>query len=280
MPAIARLVHRTVFFQDPEKLRHRRRAKGLTSRQRQFERRGLQMRAQNQKVVRIDQSLFRIAAEEIFGMIDQILVERTARRHVDRGSRPSAAAGTADLLPGAGNGSGIAAKNRGVEVADVDAEFESIRADHAADGTVAQPVLDLAPLQWQIATAVTAYRAALAESIRERLLQVAEEDFDLQPSSPEDDGLHPAAQEGLGDPLTLQRRGAPDAQLSIQHRWVVEEEALGPARCAVVVNQRDGAAGQPLGQLLRIGDGGRTADHDRVTVIERADPPQTAEHVR
>src|SRR6266550_2237045 len=33
-------------------------------------------------------------------------------------------------------------------------------------------------------------------------------------------------------------------------------------------------------ELLRICDGGRAADHDWVTVIEGAHPPQAAEHVR
>ena len=90
-------------------------------------------------------------------------------------------------------------------MADVDAQLQGVRADHAPHRTVAESVLDLAPLQWKVATAVATDRAALAEPIRERLLQVAEKDFDLQTSSPEDDGLHPTAQERLGDPLALQR---------------------------------------------------------------------------
>src|SRR5436189_5824950 len=105
-------------------------------------------------------------------MVDEVLIERTGRCHIDRrGSFPSSS-GTADLWPGAGNGSRVAAKNRGVEVADIDAKLQCIRADHAPHRTVAKSVLDLAPLQRQVATAIPADRAALAESIRERLLQV------------------------------------------------------------------------------------------------------------
>src|SRR5207244_9115528 len=156
------------------------------------------MRAEDQQVVRVDQSLLGIAAEEIFGMIDEVLVQWAARRHVDRRRRPSPATGPPNLLPGACDRAGIAAEHGGIEVADIDAQLERVRADHAAHRTIAESVLDLAPLQRQVATAVAADRAVLPEPIRERLLQVAKEDLHLQPSSSKDDGLHSAAPEGLG----------------------------------------------------------------------------------
>src|SRR4030088_1396436 len=65
--------------------------------------------------------------------------------------------------------------------------------------------------------AIAANRSRLAETVRERLLQVAEQDLDLQARPAEDDRLHSGAQEGLGDPLTLERRRAPDAELPIDN---------------------------------------------------------------
>ncbi len=62
--------------------------------------------------------------------------------------------GATGLLPGAGDGAGIADENRRIEAADVDAEFERVRACDAEDLAVGQLALDLAPLLGQIAAAV------------------------------------------------------------------------------------------------------------------------------
>src|SRR5438552_12149630 len=104
-------------------------------------------------------------------MVDEVLVQRAARRHIDRRRRPSPAARPPNLLPGACDRAGIAAEHGSIEVADVDAQLQGVRADHAPHRTVAESVLDLTPLQWKVATAVAADRAGLAEPIRERLLQ-------------------------------------------------------------------------------------------------------------
>src|SRR5207302_11279224 len=225
-----RLVDRAVFFQDAQQFRDRRLTEGLAVRQRQLEGRGLEVRAEDQQVVRVDQSLLRVSSKEILGMVDQVLIERAARRHVDGGRGTAAPAGAADLLPGAGDRSGIPAENGGIEVPDVDSQLEGVGANHAADRSVAKTVLDLAPLQRQVPTAVAADRPRLAQPVGERLLQVAEQDFDLQARASEDDGLHPAAQKRLGDLLALQGGGAPDAKLAIDHWRVVKEQALGSAR--------------------------------------------------
>src|SRR5256885_16787204 len=82
-------------------------------------------------------------------MVDQVLIERAARRYVDRGGGTTAPAGAADLLPGAGDRSRVPAENGGIEVPDVDSQLERVGANHATDRSVAQPVLDLAPLQRQ-----------------------------------------------------------------------------------------------------------------------------------
>src|SRR5205807_9405078 len=98
---------------------------------------------------------------------------------------------------------GVTAKNGGIEVPDVDSQLEGVGANHTTDRSVAQTVLDLAPLQRQVPTPIAADGARFAQPVGERLLQVAEQDFDLQARASEDDGLHPAAQKRLGDLLAL-----------------------------------------------------------------------------
>src|SRR5438270_3506804 len=105
------------------------------------------MRAEDQQVVRVDQSLLRVPSKEILGMVDEVLIERATRRHVDGGRSTTTPTGAPDLLPGAGDRPRIAAENRGIEVPDVDPQLERVGTDHASDGPIAQAVLDLAPLQ-------------------------------------------------------------------------------------------------------------------------------------
>src|SRR2546425_13375263 len=138
------------------------------------------MGAEDQQVVGVDQSLFRVSPKEVLGMVDEVLVQRAARGHIDGGGGTTAPSSTPDLLPGAGDRPGVAAENRGIEVPDVDPQLERVGADHAADRSIAQAVLDLAPLQREVPTPVAADRPAFAKPVGERLLQVAEQDLDLQ----------------------------------------------------------------------------------------------------
>src|SRR6202521_4680464 len=181
------------------------------------------MRAEDQQIVGVDQSLFRVSSKEVFGMVDEVLIERAARGHIDGGRGTPAPPRTPDLLPGAGDRPGVATENGRVQVPDVDAEFERIGADDATHRSVAQPVLDLAALQGQVSAAIAADRPGFAESIGERLLQIAEEDLHLQASAAEDDGLLPVAQKRLRNPLTLERGRAPYAELAIDDRRGVKQ---------------------------------------------------------
>ena len=95
-------------------------------------------------------------------MVDEVLVQRIAGRHVNRGRRPPPPPGPADLLPGTGDGARIAAEDRGIKVANIDPQLQGIGADHAAHRTVAKAVLDLAPLQRQVAAPVAADGPGLA----------------------------------------------------------------------------------------------------------------------
>src|SRR4029077_606992 len=153
--------------------------------------------------------------KEVFGMVDEVLIERAARGHIDGGRSTTAPPRPPDLLPGAGDRAGVATENGRIQVPDVDPKLERIGADDATHRSVAQPVLDLSPLQGQVSAAIAADRPGLAEPIGERLLQIAEQDLHLQAGAAEDDRWHAAAQNRLRDPLTLERGRAPDAELAI-----------------------------------------------------------------
>src|SRR5260370_26883879 len=104
-------------------------------------------------------------------MVHEVLIERAARCDIDGGRGTTAPSRTPDLLPGAGDRPGVAAENGGIQVPDVYPQLERAGADDAADRSVAQAVLDLAPLQREIPTPVAAARPGFAEPIGARLLQ-------------------------------------------------------------------------------------------------------------
>ena len=91
-------------------------------------------------------------------MIHQVLVQRTARGDVDRGRGAAPATCPADLLPGARDRAGVAAQDRGIEMTDVDAELQRVGTNDTSHRPIAQTVLDLASLQWEIAAAIAANR--------------------------------------------------------------------------------------------------------------------------
>ena len=159
VPGIPGLVDGAIFFENAQQLGDGRLPKGFAVGEGQLEGRRLQMGAQDQQVVGIDQPLFRVEAQEILWVVHQVLIERAARRDIDRGCGAAPATGATDLLPGAGDRSRITAQHGGIEMPDVDAELQRVGTDHAPHRSVAQAVLDLASLQREIPTAIAANRA-------------------------------------------------------------------------------------------------------------------------
>src|ERR1700730_15397327 len=113
-------------------------------------------------------------------MVDEVLIERAARGDIDGGCGTTAPSRPPDLLPGAGDRPRVATENDRVQVPDVDPELERIGADHATHRSVAQAVLDLAPLQRKISAAIAANRPGFAEAIGERLLQKVHQNLHLK----------------------------------------------------------------------------------------------------
>ena len=95
------------------------------------------------------------------------------------------------------------------------------------------------------------------------------------------DGLNVGLEEGRSDARGLQRVGPADAEGRIEDRRVVDHDVLLGARRAVQIgrDQPHRSVDQLLGQLPRVGDGGRGQDEARVGSIEAAHAPQPAQHV-
>ena len=74
--------------------------------------------------------------------------------------------GSAGLLPGGGDGAGVAGQDGGLELADVDPELERSGGHHGIDLTIPQTLLDRAPFERQVAAAVTAHFFGLVASFR------------------------------------------------------------------------------------------------------------------
>src|SRR6266705_5476305 len=116
----------------------------------------LEVMHQQMQVVGIHEAGLRRTLEHVLRMLDDVLVDR-GRGGDEEGRRQILAPpGPTHLLPRRGDRSGIAKKHGGLKGTDVDAELERVRRDDAADRTVAQTLLDGAPLGWEVATAIAA----------------------------------------------------------------------------------------------------------------------------
>ena len=119
-------------------------AERFVGRERQLERRALDVIDEDVQVVGIDQRPLGRGVEEVRRVADDELIERRAARDHHRRRPAGAAAGAPGALPRRGNRPRIAGHHRDVERADVDAELERVGRDDRADGALAQPFLDLA----------------------------------------------------------------------------------------------------------------------------------------
>src|SRR5204863_7537896 len=71
-----------------------------------------------------------------------------------------------------------------------------------------------------------------------------------------------------------------DTELSIHHRRIVEENVLFAFTGAALAYELERLPRQPLGQFLRVGDGGGSANELRLAAVELADAGETAEKIR
>src|SRR5438093_477033 len=146
MPFASRSMDEAALGQEFQDLGNVVTAKQLAGLERQLKRGALKMADQNMNVVGIDQAHLGRLAQKIFRVMDNELIQWRAGRH-EHGHRHSAAtAGTSDALPGRSDRARITCKHGGIETANIDAEFQGIGRNDAADMALSQSPFDLAAL--------------------------------------------------------------------------------------------------------------------------------------
>ena len=220
------------------------------------------------------------ALEDELGVADDVLIERQTGGDKDRKRGGTRAPGTTNLLPQAGNAAGVAAEQRRLQIANVDAEFERVGGGHGAHLAAAQPCFDGAPLGGHIAATIAAHGALHVQPrVVQALAQVGEQQFGGQPRAAEDDALHVAAHSARANCLCLEDGAAAQAKLQVINGRVVEDDLLLAARRAVAGNAVHLLLEQRLGQLAWVGNRGAGANELRLAAIVGANALQAAQHV-
>ena len=238
------------------------------------------MVGQHRQIVRVEQRPLDRLAEKVARVRDQILVERkrAGDQHRDRSFKPSP--GPPGLLPRAGDSARIASHHAGVELPNVYPQLERVGRHDGAHFPLPQSLLNGAPLVGKVATPIALHRLGITPLGGDRIAQVAQHNLGGQPGAGKDNGLHISLEEADSDLLRRQGGAAPDAELPIHQRGVVEDKVLLPPWSAIVVHQRDRGLDEFLGQLARVGDGGGGANKAGSRAIEATHPPQSPQHVR
>ena len=276
---MTRPVHESRLLQHAQHLLHVDLAIGLIGGERQLEGRALHVIHQDVEIVGIDQRVFRRGIEEVRRMPHDKLIDWRARRHHDGRRLTGPTAGTTGTLPGGGDGPRISGHHADVQGADVDAELERVGGHDAAHLTSAQTLLDLAPPQRQVATAIAANAFGHARHVFKVFFQVGRQDLGGEPALREHDHLEVAPQELTRHTPRFRHVRAPNPQLAIDHRRIDEHEELLAPRRAAPAHERERPLREPLRQLQRIGDGRRRTDELRVRSVVTANALQPSQHV-
>ena len=235
---------------------------------------------QDLEIVGIDQPVLGRAAEKVVGVLRHKLIERSTRGHEYRRRGPIAPPRAARALPGGSDGARVGSEHGDVERADVNAELERVRRDHAQQAPLAQIALDGAPLERQVTATIPAYSLRDSGRSRKILPQVSHQDFRGQARIRKDDGLESPAHERPRDAARLVHVRAADAELRVDHRRIVEDEKLFGRGRAVFLDLSHRLSGQPRRELRRIGDGRRGRNELRPGAVKRRDALQPTKHVR
>ena len=193
---------------------------------RQLERRTLQVADEDMDVVGIHQPLLGWLVQEVLRMVDDELIERHAGRDHHCNRHSAAASGTSDALPGRRDSPGVTGKHRDIETADIDPKLQGVSGHHAANSPVSQAALDLTPLIRQIAAAIPDDGFLRRRSGFDSRLQVAHKYLGHQPAIGKDNRRDIPLQERRRNLLGLIHVRAPNAELLVHHRRVIEENVL------------------------------------------------------
>ena len=127
------------------------------------------------QVVRVQAGLLGRALEEVFGVMDDVLVHGRRRGDQDRDARALTAAGSPELLPGRGHGPRVAREAGRIEAPDVHAQFQGVGGDDPQDLAITQAALDGPALCGQVAAPVATHSFARPEALPERFPEACQE---------------------------------------------------------------------------------------------------------
>src|SRR5579863_1909405 len=99
--------------------------------------------------------MLRRTSEKVIGVLHDELIEWRRGSHQHGARAPAAASGAPRTLPGGRNRARIACHDCGVERSNINAEFERVCRNHAANSAFAQTVLDFSPFAREISPAIT-----------------------------------------------------------------------------------------------------------------------------
>ncbi len=263
-------------LQELEQLVDRQPPKILARLERQLEGCRTDVVEQDQQIIGLDQRLFGGAPKEVLRVARQELVERIRCSYQNGQGGLVAAPGAAGLLPGAGDGAGIAGQDSRLELSDVDTEFERSGCHDRIDLAFAQSLLDRTSFERQVAAAVAAYLPGLVAAFG---AQVGEHQLDCRARPAEQDGLDVLAEQIARQAHAFHQNAAAYAELFVNQWGIVDDEVLVTVGCAVVVDHHHVVFDQFSRQLARVANGGRGHDELRVAAVVARHPSQTPQHV-
>ncbi len=187
-----------------------------------------QMVGQDGRVIGIQVGLLHRSAEEELRVGRQVLVQGRGAGDEDDQRRAGPASGPAGLLPGAGDGAGVADHNAGRHLPDVHAQFQRVGGDDGPDGPLPQAALNLPPLRGQVAAPVAPDGGGVLPPRGGPFPQVAQEDLGAQAGAGEEDRLQVCREDAVGQVQRGQEERTAEAERRVYQRRVVEEDVLLP----------------------------------------------------
>src|SRR5690606_6859448 len=156
VPAVLDAMQRFFLDQKFQHVLQRLPAKVLSLLKRKLIRSAFDMIDQDNQIVGVNARLLRRMLEKKLRIFDNVLIERIAARYKEGDGAFRPPPGAARLLPRTGDAAGIAVQHARLQLADIDAELERVRAYNAANVAAAQTAFNFAAKLGQVAAAVAA----------------------------------------------------------------------------------------------------------------------------
>ncbi len=247
----------------------------------QFKAAAFQMLDQDLGIVRIDPRMFDRGRDQLLGRARDKLIKGHARSHHDAHSRLFATPRATKALHRSCERSRITCAHDRIEGTDIDAKLKRVCRNDAADISLPQSSLDLAPLIRQIPAAIGVHPIRIeARILLQTVTQILEHDLDRVPALPKDQRRNIRADQVFRETHRRFDIARAHPKLGVNDGRVVEHDAPRPARCAALRDHLRGLAENLRRMLARVSDRRRRRNKGWVRPMKMADAPQPSEHVR